>query len=65
MPKYIIIKYGQVRFRVKYANYYESYGPFFNFIFLWVRMALGGGICVILTHFWFVAVFFFFQRNCD
>ena len=31
--RYIIIKYGQVRFRVKSANYYESYGPFFNFIF--------------------------------
>ena len=24
----MIIKYGQVRFRVKSANYYESYGPF-------------------------------------
>ena len=33
MHRYIIIKYGQVRFRVKSANYYESYGPFFNFIF--------------------------------
>ena len=33
IPRYIIIKYGQVRFRVKSANYYESYGPFFNFIF--------------------------------
>ena len=28
-----MIKYGQVRFRVKSANYYESNGPFFNFIF--------------------------------
>ena len=26
--RYIIVKYGQVRFRVKSANYYESYGPF-------------------------------------
>ena len=39
---------GQVRFRVKSVNYYESNGPFFNFIFLqnayvWLRMALGGG----------------------
>ena len=33
IPRYIIIKYGQVRFRVESANYYESYGPFFNFIF--------------------------------
>ena len=33
ISRYIIIKYGQVRFRVKSANYYESYGPFFNFIF--------------------------------
>ena len=31
--RYIIIKYGQVPFKVKSANYYESYGPFFNFIF--------------------------------
>ena len=28
--RYIIIKYGQVRFRVKSANYYESYGFFFS-----------------------------------
>ena len=27
------MKYGQVRFRVKSADYYESYGTFFNFIF--------------------------------
>ena len=33
ITSYIIIKYSQVRFRVKSANYYESYGPFFNFIF--------------------------------
>ena len=33
IPRYTITKYGQVRFRVKSANYYESYGPFFNFIF--------------------------------
>ena len=57
--RFIIIKYGQVRFRVKSANYYKSYGPFFNFIFLqnacvWVRMALDGGICVILIHFYFL-----------
>ena len=32
-PGNIIIKYGQVRFIVKSVNYYESYGPFFNFIF--------------------------------
>ena len=31
IPRYIIIKYGQVRFRVKSANNYESYGPFFSF----------------------------------
>ena len=32
-PGNIIIKYGQVRFRVKSANSYESYGLFFNFFF--------------------------------
>ena len=26
--RFIIIKYGQVRFRVKSADYYKSYGPF-------------------------------------
>ena len=26
--RFIIIKYGQVRFRIKSANYYKSYGPF-------------------------------------
>ena len=31
--QFIIIKYSQVRFRVKSANYYKSYGPFFNLIF--------------------------------
>ena len=56
--RYVIIKYGQVWFRVKSANYFESYGPFFQLHFLqnacvWVRMALGGGICVILTQFYF------------
>ena len=24
IPRYIIIKYGQVRFRIEYASYYES-----------------------------------------
>ena len=38
---YIIIKYGQVRFRVKSANYYESYGPFFNFIFFAKYLRVG------------------------
>ena len=28
--RFKIIKYGQVRFRVKSANYYKSYGPFFK-----------------------------------
>ena len=32
-PGNIIIKYGQVQFIVKSANYYESYGPFFNYFF--------------------------------
>ena len=30
---YIIIKYGQVRFRVESANYYESYDPFSTSLF--------------------------------
>ena len=33
IPRYIIIKYGQVRFVVKSANYYESYGPFSTLVF--------------------------------
>ena len=38
LESYVIHRYkslniGQVQFRVKSANYYESYGPFFNFIF--------------------------------
>ena len=28
----IFVDIGQVQFRVKSTNYYESYGPFFNFI---------------------------------
>ena len=54
--RYIIIKYGQVRFMVKSANYYETYyGPFSTSFFAkCLRMgedALGGAICVIVTHF--------------
>ena len=57
--RYIIIKYKSSAIRVKSANYYESYGPFFsffNFIFCkmpecWWGWPLDGGICVILTHF--------------
>ena len=37
--RFIIIKYGQVRFRVKSANYYKSYDLFFKFIF---AKCLGG-----------------------
>ena len=44
--RYIIIKYDQVRFRVKSANYYESYGHFLQNACVWVRMALGGGISI-------------------
>ena len=32
-PGNIIIKYGQVRFIIKSANYYESYSPFFDLFF--------------------------------
>ena len=53
--RYIIIKYGQSRFRVKSANYYASYGPFFQHFFAkCLRVGEDGpgrGICVILTHF--------------
>ena len=54
--RYIIIKYGQVRFRVKSTNFYESYGPFFNFIFLqnacvWVRIFLFKTIGVLDSYF--------------
>ena len=39
--RYIIIKYGQVHFRVKSANYYESSVPFFNFIFFAKCLCVG------------------------
>ena len=39
--RYIIIKYGQVRFRVK-SIYYESSGPFFNFFEKCLRVGEDG-----------------------
>ena len=66
--RYIIKKYGQVRFRVKSANYYESYGPFFNFIFCKMPACVfvgedgpgRGHLCHTDTFLVFLLFFFFF-----
>ena len=64
-PGCIIIKYGQVRFIVKSANYYESYGPFFNFMFCkipargWGWPWAGASVSFILfLHFHSLSSFF-------
>ena len=54
IPRYIIIKYGQVQFRVESANYYESYGPFLTSFFAkYLRVGEEGpgrgGLCHIDT----------------
>ena len=64
IPRYIIIKYGQVGFRLKSANYYESYGPFSTSIFAkYLRVVENGPGRGHLCHTDTFLVLFFLQNR--